>query len=145
MFPRLIDMNAGSRYLRGSRKILVFGRCLEMDYPEVLGGFDEHVKVSACLEEEHMNMVGFKLAGVIVRGDYEEIAVLTVDGSLHCVQLHHMVEEVCRLLSNPPRRRHMVVRRGNIVEVSEESVKVSRYLARVDSLLLRNRRGHSPR
>jgi len=134
-FPRLIDVNAGSRYLRSRGKVLVFGRCLEIEDPRVLEGFDEYAKVSVCLEEEHVNMAGFKLAGVLIRGNYEEVAVLTVDGSLHCVQLHHMVEEVCKLLRDPPRRRHMVVQRGGIVEVSEESVKVSRYLSRVDSLL----------
>jgi len=79
-------------------------------------------------------MIGFKLAGILARGDYDEIAVLTVDGSLHCVQLHHLVEEVCRIVRNPPARRHMVVVDGEIRGIPEDAVKISRYLSKVSKL-----------
>jgi hypothetical protein len=126
-----MDTSVRSGYLRGFRKILLYGSCLNED---LLRGFDDYAKLSCCLEEEHANMIGFKLAGILARGDYDEIAVLTVDGSLHCVQLHHLVEEVCRIVRNPPKRRHMVVVDGEMREIPEDAVKISRYLSKVSKL-----------
>jgi hypothetical protein len=79
--PKLMNTNVRSSYLRSFRKILLYGACLD---EKLLQEFDGYAKLSCCLEEEHANMIGFKLAGILARGDYDEIAVLTVDGSLHC-------------------------------------------------------------
>jgi len=138
-FPELINVNAKSRLFRDRRKLLIIGRCVEVEHPDALKPFSNgYAVLSACLEEEHVNKVGFKLAGVLARGDYEEVSVLTVDGSLHCVQLHYMVEEVFKVLGNPPvRRRHFVIEGGRVVEVPCEAVKASRYLSRVAKLLRR--------
>jgi hypothetical protein len=133
--PRLMNTNVRSSYLRSFRKILLYGACLD---EKLLQEFDGYAKLSCCLEEEHANMIGFKLAGILARGDYDEIAVLTVDGSLHCVQLHHTVEEVCKIVRNPPMRRYMVVEDGRIREVSEEVVKISRYLSKISKLACRS-------
>ncbi|MGC9104506.1 MAG: 4Fe-4S ferredoxin [Candidatus Methanodesulfokora sp.] len=130
--PRLMDINTRSSYLRSFRRILLYGSCLG---EEILQEFDGYAKLSCCLEEEHANMVGFKLAGILARGSYDEIAVLTVDGSLHCVQLHHVVEEVCKLVRNPPARRHIVLEEGKMIYVPENAVKISRYLSRVSKLI----------
>lgn len=133
--PKLIDINARSRLIRSFKKLLIIGRCVEVEHPEFLEVFRDYGKVSVCLEEEHMNMVGFKLAGVLARGDFEEISVLTVDGSPHCTQLHYMVEEVCRVVKNLPRRRHYVIEGGKLIEIPGKAVKVSRYLSKVAKLL----------
>lgn len=130
--PKLMDMNVQSSYLRGFRKILLYGSCLD---EKILREFDGYARLSCCLEEEHANMVGFKLAGILARGSYDEIAVLTVDGSLHCVQLHHVVEEVCKLVKNPPKRKHIILEEGKMVFVPESAVKISRYLSRVSKLI----------
>lgn len=133
--PKLVDINARSRLIRGFRKLLIIGRCVELEHPKFLELFNDYAKVSVCLEEEHMNMTGFKLAGVLARGSYEEVAVLTVDGSPHCMQLHYMIEEVCRVVKNLPRRRHYVIEGGKLIEVPEKAVKTSRYLSKVAKLL----------
>jgi hypothetical protein len=136
--PRLIDLNAKSRLLRGCRKILIVGRCVEVEHPDVYKRFVEsgYCPLSVCLEAEHVNMVGFKLAGMLRRGVYEEVSVLTVDGSMHCTQLHWMVEEVFKVV-NPEnvKRRHFVIHEGELLEVSHEAVKASRFLSRVEKLL----------
>ena len=139
--PKLIDINAKSRLIRNSKKLLIIGRCVEVEHPEALelGVLRDYAKVSVCLEEEHMNMVGFKLAGVLARSSYEEVAVLTVDGSPHCTQLHYMVEEVCKIVSDPPKRRHYVIEGGDLIEVPAEAVKTSRYLSKVAKLLKERR------
>ncbi len=140
--PRLIDCNACSRILRGYSKLLIIGRCIEREHPEILSRFKDYVMLSVCLEAEHVNMVGFKLAGIIRRcGDWlKEVAVLGVDGSLHCIQMHFMVEEVFKILGveGALERRHFIVAKGGVVrEIPKNVIKVSRYLARVAELLQR--------
>ncbi len=135
--PKLIDINAKSRLIRNFNKLLIIGRCVEVEHPKILGLdiFRDYAKVSVCLEEEHMNMVGFKLAGVLARSNYEEVAVLTVDGSPHCTQLHYMVEEVFKITGSKSKRRHYVIEDGDLIEVPVEAVKTSRYLSKVAKLL----------
>ncbi len=136
--PRLIDVNAKSRVFRDKKRLLIIGRCVELEHPEILERFskEEYGVLSVCLEAEHVNMNGFKLLGILARGDYEEIAVLTVDGSMHCTQLHWMVEEVFKICRcNNISRRHYIIYRGKLYEVSIEAVKTSRYLYKVDKLL----------
>ncbi len=138
--PKLIDINAKSRLIRGKDSLLIIGRCVEVEHPRVLEEFlssGRYAVVSVCLEEEHVNHVGLKLAGVLARSSYKEVAVLTVDGSLHCVQLHHMVEEVFKVMGIEGRvaRKHYVIEDGKVIEVSSRAVKVSRYLSKVDKLL----------
>lgn len=135
--PRLIDINAKSRLLRNKKKLLIIGRCVELEHPEILKEFDEdYCILSVCLEAEHINMVGFKLAGILARGDYEEVSVVAVDGSPHCTQLHWMVEEVFKIVGrNNIKRRHFVIYRGKLYEVSIKAVKISRYLYKVNKLV----------
>ncbi len=136
--PRLIDVNARSRIFRDKRKLLIIGRCVEIEHPEILEKFpqNEYGILSVCLEAEHVNMVGFKLLGILARGDYEEVSVLTVDGSMHCTQLHWMVEEVFKIgRYRNISRRHYIIYHGKIYNVSTDAVKTSRYLYKVDKLL----------
>ncbi|ADV64768.1 hypothetical protein Desmu_0454 [Desulfurococcus mucosus DSM 2162] len=138
ILPRLIDVNAKASILREAKRILVAGRCVESEHREILeevAGKGGYVVLTACPEAEHVNMLGFKLAGILARGSYEEVAVLTVDGSLHCTQLHWMLEEVCKISGKCPARRHIVIYKGKPREISVEAVKASRFLYRVDKLL----------
>ncbi|WP_448579686.1 4Fe-4S ferredoxin [Thermosphaera sp.] len=135
VFQRLLDSNAKSRCLREKKKILIFSRCMEQEHPEVINNFtSEYCLLSACPEAEHVNMLGFKLAGILARGSYQEVAVLTVDGSMHCTQLHWMVEEVFKICKPNCQRRHLVLYEGEVKVVSTETVKKSRYLFKVEKL-----------
>jgi hypothetical protein len=129
--PRLIDINAKSSILRQASKILIASRCLETEKPQILEEYKRkgYVILTACPEAEHVNMLGFKLAGILVRGSYEETSVLTVDGSMHCTQLHWMVEEVFKITRATCSRRHFVVHKGEVVEISQDAVKKSRFLS----------------
>ncbi len=137
--PRLIDVNAHSKLFRNKKKLLIIGRCLEVEHRNLIDEFIEkdYVPLSVCLEAEHVNMVGFKLAGIIARGNYYEIAILTVDGSLHCTQLHWMVEEVFKIMGLDKRitRSHYVVYKGKIYQIPLKAVKTSRYLSKVAKLI----------
>jgi len=138
-YPRLMDNNVASRLLREKRKLLIVGRCLEVEKPWAIERFsnEEYAKLTVCLEETHVNMAGFKLAGILARIPFEEVAVLTTDGSMHCIQLHFMVEEIFRLMNLHVRRRHFVVAGSEIVEIPAEAVKTARYLSKVAKLIER--------
>jgi len=138
--PRLLDLNAASRLLRGRRVLVLLGRCLELEKPWALRLLEQRYPgaavVTVCLEAEHVNQVGFKLAGVLARVEsIEEVVVATTDGSMHCVQLHYMAEELEKIMPGRFRRTHLVAARGRLVEVPPEAVRLSRHLARVAKLL----------
>ena len=151
--PRLLDLNAASRLIRGRRVLIVAGRCLELEKPWALekalglaGGEGEAAVVTVCLEAEHVNMVGFKLAGILARvGGIEEVWAVTTDGSMHCVQLHYMLEELEKTMPGRFRRRHLVATRGELVEVPPEAVKLSRRLAELAKRLASSRGEQPPR
>lgn len=120
---------------------MVLGRCLEAEKPWVLEELDkrlggDYAVLTACPEAEHINMVGFKLAGMLARlPSVEEVAAVTTDGSMHCIQLHYVLEELEKVMPGRFRRRHFVATRDGLVEVSPEAVRVSRFLARVEKIL----------
>ncbi|ADG90596.1 hypothetical protein [Thermosphaera aggregans] len=135
-FLNLLDSNAKNKCLREKRKMLIFSRCIEKEHPEALNRFiGEYCLFSACPEAEHVNMLGFKLAGILARGSYDEVAVLTIDGSMHCAQLQWMVEEVFKICKPTCRRKHMVLVEGEVREVSPEAVKKSRYMFKIEKLI----------
>lgn len=145
--PSLLDLNAASRLVRGRRVLVVAGRCLEVEKPWALRELEQligssYAIVSVCLEAEHVNMAGFKLAGLLARvKSIEEVVVVTTDGSMHCVQLHYMVEELEKIMPGRFRRRHFVATREGLVEVPPRAVKLSRHLARLAKLLEERRSG----
>ncbi len=139
--PRLLDANTAARALRGKRTLVILGRCIETEKPWALEGLrrllgGDYAVLTACPEAEHINMIGFKLAGILARlPGIEEVVVLTTDGSMHCIQLHYVVEELEKIMPGRFRRRHLVATREGLVEVSPEAVKVSRFLSRVEKML----------
>jgi len=135
-----MSTNVCSREIREKRKVLIYGSCIKEEYPEILEKFREkYVLLSVCLEKEHMKMVGFKLLGMMKRCQPEEIIILTVDGSPHCVQLHFTIEECSKILEEFKERIvHLVIENGKIRKISPETVKICRYLTKVERILTRN-------
>ena len=124
--PRLLDINAKSVVFRDSKKLAVISRCLELEKPWVLEKLrgEGYVAITACPEAEHINMIGFKLAGIIARCDFEEVAVVTVDGSMHCTQLHWVLEEIYKLMKPSTRRRHLVVYENSLLRSLKKLLSV---------------------
>lgn len=135
-YKRLTETNAASRLLRERRRLLVYGACIRDEYPQLFEEFSKgRVPLAVCLEAEHFNVVALKLASIFARVNLEEVLVLTVDGSPHCVGLHHAVEEALRVTGREFNVRHVVVEEGTVVEVDRQAVKTSRYLSRIQHLL----------
>ncbi|MEM2234121.1 MAG: 4Fe-4S ferredoxin [Desulfurococcaceae archaeon] len=136
--PDLLEVNAKSRIFRDKSKLLIIGKCIELEHPEILKQFidDNYGVLGLCPEAVHVNMAGFKLIGILARGSFEEVSVLTVDGSMHCIQLHWMLEEVFKAmnLNGKIKRRHFIIYKGELKEVSARDVKISRFMYKVNSL-----------
>ncbi len=139
--PDLLEVNAKSRIFRDKSKLLIIGKCIELEHPEVLKEFTNkgYGVLGLCPEAVHINMAGFKLVGILARGSFEEVSALTVDGSMHCIQLHWMLEEVFKAmnLGDRVKRRHFVIYKGELKEVSAGDVKISRFLYKVSNLASR--------
>jgi len=135
-YRRLTEFNVAGRELREKRRLLVYGSCIFNEYPDILSRFSEgRVALGVCLEAEHLNVVALKLASIFARVDLEGVVVLTVDGSPHCIQLHHAVEEARKVTGRQVNVRHFVIEEGEALEVSPEAVKVARYLSKIQRLL----------
>ena len=132
--PRLLDINVRSRIFRDKKKLLIVGKCIVDEHPEAVKDFEDYAIVCSCPEAEHINMVGFKLLGVLARGEFDEVAVLTTDGSMHCIQLHYMLEEIEKIIGRRCRYRYFVYEDRKVVEIPKEVVKTSRYLTKVKKL-----------
>jgi len=82
-----------------------------------------------------VNIIALKITSILSRIEIDRISVLTVDGSPHCLHLHHSVEEAMKVTGKAPEVDHMVVHHGRIIQISKRAIKLSRYLSRLDALL----------
>ncbi|MEM2136760.1 MAG: 4Fe-4S ferredoxin [Candidatus Methanomethylicia archaeon] len=131
-FKNLLEVNSASRELREKGKLLLIGSCTIQEHPEIVEKYCENrAKLKVCLEREHFNMVCLKLASIISRIPIEEIVVLTVDGSPHCIQLHFMMNELEKITGKRLSIKHIVIYKGRDIEVGRERVKKARYLTKV--------------
>ncbi len=135
-YMRLLSTNAASKEIRSNPRLLIYGECVRMEHPEVLKDFSKgRTCLAACPESEHINMIALKVASIVSRLELEELLVLTVDGSPHCIQLHHAVEEALKISHFPVKVRHLVIYKGKVSEISREAVKTARYLFKIENLL----------
>jgi hypothetical protein len=134
----LMRINVGDERLRSKGKLLLIGSCMDR-FPEVIKDFSErnggYTLLHVCLEEMHMNHVGFKIASIVRYAGITDIAVLTIDGSPHCVQLHYVVEDIKRHFTPEIKTKHYVLEKGKIHEISPETVKKSRHLSKIQKMM----------
>jgi len=135
----LLSTNVKSEVLRKGR-LLLYGTCVEAEAPEVFGEFSKgRIPLSVCLEKEHMDKVGFKIATILMTSDPKEMTVLTIDGSPHCLQLHFAAEQAKRIAKSEVNAIHFVIEEGKSVEVSQDAVETARHLSRIQKLLEKGR------
>lgn len=121
-----------------NQKLLLCGSCLKVEEPEILKSVgDGKVCLHVCLEEKHVDVVGFKLATILSVNSPTSLTVLTPDGSPHCLQLHMAVDQALKLAKAEIPVEHYVVEKGGLVKVSRQAVRVARHLSEVETLLLK--------
>lgn len=133
-YPELIKTKIYSKHL--GNKLLIFGSCIEQEYPEVLEKLSkDYIPLSVCLEESHMNTVIGKMLSIVNVNDLEEVMMLSQDGSPHCIGLHFVLETIKKMAkSNNFKTRYCVLEHGKLIEVSPEDVKIARHLSKVKEL-----------
>lgn len=137
MILDLLSTNAGSRLLRDMEELRIIGSCITVEWPSISGelcDFDG-VCLSACPERDHINLISLKIASMLSRINIKRVRVLTVDGSPHCLHLHHAVEEAIRVTGSQAEVEHLVVYGGRMLRVSRRAVKLARYLSKVERFL----------
>ncbi len=132
----LLSTNAGSHLLRKEGVLRIVGECIPVEWPEITDRLcDSSICFSSCPERDHINIIALKIASILSRVDLREIQVVTVDGSPHCLHLHHAAEEALRITGKCVEVRHMVVYKGKLFQVSQNAVKIARFLHKVDALI----------
>ena len=135
----LMRINVGDRSLREKGNLLLIGSCMEKRFPEIVKKYSEmdegYAVLHICLEEMHVNQAGFKIASIIRYSGMKKVAVLTVDGSPHCVQLHYVVEDIKRHFTSEIETSHYVVEKGKVFEISASAVKRSRHLSKIQKTM----------
>mgnify|MGYP007088124916 CR=1 FL=1 len=134
----LMRINVGDERLRSKGKILLIGSCMDR-FPEIISEFSKretgYTILHVCLEETHMNKVGFKIGSIVRYANISEITVLTIDGSPHCIQLHYVIEDIKRHFTPELRTKHYVIEKGEVYEISAEAVKRSRHLSKIQMMM----------
>ncbi len=133
----LMRSNVGNREARKKKGVIVYGSCVPTQFPDLFNEVFEQYKYPAfdvCLETVHMNMAGYKLASLISYSHVENVIVLTVDGSPHCIQLHYLVEDIKKHFLHNINTKHLVIEKGVLYEVSERAVRKSRHLKALEKM-----------
>lgn len=117
-------------------KVLVVGACLPQVYPEAferLAAQADQV-YTLCLETTHINMAVTKLSAVFGTGQLERLSFASVDRSPHCTQLHYIKHEIERTLKQHVPVESFVVVDGEIIEVPDAAIELSKSLGRLADL-----------
>ncbi|TFH04153.1 MAG: 4Fe-4S ferredoxin [Candidatus Thorarchaeota archaeon] len=134
----LMRINVGDKRLKDKGKLLLIGSCMDR-FPEIVKDFSERAGGQAvlhiCLEETHVNQVGFKIGSIVKYSGITEITALTVDGSPHCVQLHYVIDDVKQHFAPEIETKHFVVEKGEVHEISSDAVKKSRHLSKIQKMI----------
>jgi len=131
----LLSTNVNRLKLRNS-SLLVYGTCVGVEAQNVFKKLSKgRVLLHVCLEEAHMDKVGFKLATILMTSKPREIIVLTIDGSPHCLQLHFTVEQAKNITNSKVKITHYVIEHGKLFQISSDTVKTARHLSKIQKLL----------
>lgn len=116
--------------------VLIAGSCLEDVWPEQFHEIASKADqvYTLCLENTHVNMAITKLSAVFGTGQLKSLTFASVDRSPHCTQMHYITHEIERTCKEHVPVRHFVVSEGEIVEVSQDAIDMSKSLAKLAKL-----------
>ena len=132
---KLLETWAKAPFLKDAN-VLIMSECLKHIYPEVGKRFSEgRVVLTICPEAEENAVIYGKLASMIRSAPPQTITVLTVECSPHCYLLHAAVNEAIYIADSDIPVGHFVCLNGEALEVSNEAVRMARYLHLVQRAL----------
>ncbi|MHA1428667.1 MAG: hypothetical protein ACTSQI_22040 [Candidatus Helarchaeota archaeon] len=134
----ILESNVGDSRFQKTRKLLLYGTCVPDRYPAIFEEYTEgRTPVHACLEDLHMDHVGYKLVNIIKYSRIKDLTILTIDGSPHCYQLHVLGQDLKRhfVSDDEIEISHYVIEKGKVHQISYQTITVARHLHRVQKLL----------
>jgi len=132
---KLLETWAKAPFLKNA-DMLIVSECLQPIHPEVIEGFSkDRVVLTVCPEAEQNAVVYGKLASMIRSAPPRTITVLTVECSPHCYLLHAAVNEAIYIADSNIPVRHFVCLNGEVIEVSNEAIRMARYLHLVEKAM----------
>ena len=128
----LLSIDMGSKEF-SNKGILLYGKCVAMQFEKILKMLSkDNILLAACLQEHHMDNLGFKLSTLLRYQPINAITVLTIDGSPHCVQMHFLAEQAKTLTGKDLSVRHFVIEEGELCEITSDAVKKARHLSHIE-------------
>ena len=117
-------------------RVLVVGACFPSVYPEAYRSLaSRHDQVyTLCLETTHINMAITKLSAIFGTGQLEKLTFASVDRSPHCTQMHYIKHEIERTLKDHAPVDSFVVVNGEILEVPDAAIELSKSLGKLAAL-----------
>lgn len=137
----LIETFAKSRFLQDA-DVLIVGTCLLREYPRLVRELSKNRIVLSNCPEKDLPIYG-KLASMIrsaqkAGAPVRSIVGLSMDCSPHCLLIQTGINEAYHMLgitSADLPKKHYVCREGKFLEVSENTLRIGRYLSLVQKLL----------
>jgi len=119
--------------------ILLVGECVPGVFPKIYKQFvKERIALTSCPEAENVGLIMGKTATILSCSHPREVTVLTIDGSPHCLALHSALNQALFVTREKTPTRHFVIADGKALEVSAETIRVSRYLHLVQLCIRKN-------
>jgi hypothetical protein len=135
---KLLETYVKSSFLKDA-SLLIAGECVQYAFPKIYERLAEgRVVLTSCPETENAGLITGKIATILTCASPKEIAVLTVDGSPNCFQLHAAINQAVFISKAKTPLRHMVIVQDDVREVSAESVRIARYLHLVQKCIHEN-------
>ena len=118
-------------------KVLVIGACLPDVFPESVKMLAEEADqvYTLCLETTHINMAITKLSAAFGTGQLEKLTFASVDRSPHCTQMHYIMHEIERTTKDHVLVKNYVIVNGEIIQVSEKAIDLSKNLSRLAKMV----------
>jgi len=120
-----------------NKRLFIVSSCIAKDFLDLLESYvskDDYV-VSTCPEQHHINLIGYKIASFISYSNISEVTVLSVDGSLHCVQLQYIIENIRKRFFRDLKVNYLVFSNKKIIRVNEKIITLSRHLSKLQKTL----------
>lgn len=132
---KLLETWAKAPFLKDA-DVLIVSECLKHIYPEVTTEFSKgRAVLTVCPEAEQNATIYGKLASMIRSSPPKTITVLTVECSPHCYLLHAAVNEAIYIADSGIPVSHFVCLNGEVMEVSNDAIRLARYLHLVQKAL----------
>lgn len=111
--------------------IVIIGSCLQYMDKEAYKKITEFCSniYELCLEQTHINMAITKIGGMLRTGKIKKIIFASVNKSPHCIQMHYIQDELCKMMNlKDIEIINYVVEKGELVNIPAETIKLSKNL-----------------